>query len=397
MNNFKKILVSLLVVVVAVTAIFVFIGKDSADTDGEIVEPYYDVLSEFIFDDCYIDAEGEDSLDLRKGPAKKYGLITTVSPDSEIEVLGFSVDSSEWLYVSCNDTNGWLPSKFITFPNEYSLEAKDFELHNVCRTKLETEANADLNVYATSDKDSDVVYKLKKCDIVEIFNDYDAKYNGLIEVSIYVDEDGYTSTVNGWADAENLERIGNLGETISNNEFADKLVYKVSDNITSYDEQCQYEAVVVDADKAITLRSDIDNESDIIADVEPMSLIYIIGKSHSTDEKVMVYCPVENKHGWIEKEYLAPVEALTVTHLDEGVKVDDTQYKYVGSEPLLIHNESEPVAFMSAPDENSGCILKVQKGAKYIVHAPFEGLSDWVLAEYDDGLSQYYGFIYAVE
>ena len=397
MNRFKKILVILLLAVVTVSVALCFIGKDNVDADGEIVEPYYDMISAFYFDDCSIDGEGEKSIDLRTGPGKEYGLITKISPDSEIEVLGFSEKNSEWLYVNCNDVKGWLPNRFITFSNDYCIEAENFKVNYVCRVKFENNDAADLNVYSESDTDSDVIYTLKKCDIVLINDDYNAKNNGLIKMVMYVDGGGYTDTIIGWVDAHNLERIGRLGEPISNNEYADILIYKVPDDISSYDEQCQYEAVVVDTDKPIALRRDIDDASDIIVNIEPMSLIYIMGKSHSTDEKVLVYCPITNKHGWTEKEYLAPVEDVTIVDGDESISIDGTIYKYVGAEPFKICNEGDAIALMSAPDKNSRCILKIQKGVEFTVTVPFEGVPDWNFVSYDDGLTKHYGFVYGAE
>lgn len=84
---------------------------------------------------------------------------------------------------------------------------------------------------------------------------------------------------------------------------------------------------------------------------------------------------------------------------DEGqIIVDGITYNFVGSCPIIAEAfDDNGTKLMSAPSEDSRCILVMEKGAEFTDVGPVEGYSGWTYAEYDDGLTKHVGFVYVGE
>lgn len=392
-NKKVKIVALALAVVLVISAVAIYLIKQkSVIVDDEVVAPYEDNIDVFAFFDCCID-ESVDTLKLRTGPGDNYELIKKVPSDSDVKVLGFSTKVNDWLYVECDESVGWVQNEYIIFNSDHLSQI--FKANELCRVKYGNISDADFNLYESATADSNIVITLSAGDIVEVVNTYSYTNNGYIEVYYISEKVDNSEHYIGWINADNLEKIGRLGDE-NKYDYSIDNVYTLSKDVVACDEQSQYEAVVVDSAEPVSLKKGPGNEYDEIDTIPQMSLIYTVGKLNSSDEWLLVYYLHEDKHGWVNAEKLATVkDAEIVEKVEEGqIIVDKITYTFEGACPIEAEaNDDNGTKLMSAPDENSRCILVMEKGAEFTDVGPVEGYSGWTYAEYNDGLTKHVGFV----
>lgn len=73
-----------------------------------------------------------NSISLRKGPSDSYGQISSLQSGSEVQVIGGSADSKNWVYVyvTAEDLYGWVSASFISGELPVSEEEKTTDEKN---------------------------------------------------------------------------------------------------------------------------------------------------------------------------------------------------------------------------------------------------------------------------
>ncbi|MBE6813297.1 MAG: hypothetical protein E7523_10520 [Ruminococcaceae bacterium] len=92
-------------------------------TEPVTIEPDITVAGIAAFADVDDEYDGE-ALNMRRGPAREYDLITTVPDESSVTILGYSDNGESWVYIEYNGYKGWVLSKYVTPQGTQSSDSK---------------------------------------------------------------------------------------------------------------------------------------------------------------------------------------------------------------------------------------------------------------------------------
>ena len=210
-NHLKSIIIALILISLLYSLILIFL-KDPIELNSteattkqtsNIKEDLPDYVHKIMVGECYVDVYDEyagEPLNMRLGPGKDYPLITTVPDGSDVSLLGFSYNSTDWICVQYNNFRGWVLNKYIF--SKDSTTYSSFNYGQYARVSFSTPSHAGLNMRDNPTSTSNKIGTLKEGSIVFIKEAYSESDNGYIAVS-------YNSTNNTvYVLAKHLTYIG---------------------------------------------------------------------------------------------------------------------------------------------------------------------------------------------
>lgn len=137
-----------------------------------------------VYSECIVDTYGEydgESLNMRSGPSRDYDLIVEVPDGSDVELLGFSNKSNDWICVRYKGYAGWVLNKYIFSKDEYDYDS--FNVYTYGRISYNTPSHGGLVVRSGPSYYDEEITILPEGTLVDFHDSYYDKNNGYMQIS----------------------------------------------------------------------------------------------------------------------------------------------------------------------------------------------------------------------